>query len=89
MDDLLHRLASARDLFLQKEREYGASVDGLLLEKFSQEKELIEVGGLATSAGSTSWSGRSAGATTTWPSARSRSTRRRPSSSAWTASCAS
>jgi ParB family transcriptional regulator, chromosome partitioning protein len=43
VDDLLHRLASARDLFLQKEREYGASVDGLLLEKFSQEKELIEV----------------------------------------------
>ncbi|HEY6002477.1 MAG TPA: response regulator, partial [Anaeromyxobacter sp.] len=43
VDDLLRRLAEARDLFVTKEREYGASIDGLLLEKFGQEKELIEV----------------------------------------------
>jgi ParB family transcriptional regulator, chromosome partitioning protein len=43
LDDLLRRLAGAREAFVEKEREYGASVDGLLLEKFSQEKELIEV----------------------------------------------
>ncbi|WP_152643433.1 response regulator, partial [Anaeromyxobacter sp. PSR-1] len=43
VDDLLRRLAGARDLFVEKEREFGASIDGLLLEKFGQEKELIEV----------------------------------------------
>jgi len=42
-DELLRKLADARDHFLVKEREHGASVEGLLLEKFSQEKELIEV----------------------------------------------
>jgi ParB family chromosome partitioning protein len=43
VDDLMRRLAEARDLFVRKEREFGASIDGLLLEKFGQEKELIEV----------------------------------------------
>jgi ParB family chromosome partitioning protein len=43
VDDLLRRLGEARDLFVEKEREYGASIDGLLVEKFGQEKELIEV----------------------------------------------
>ncbi|HEX9288986.1 MAG TPA: response regulator, partial [Anaeromyxobacteraceae bacterium] len=43
VDDLLRRLAEARDLFVEKEREHGASIEGLLLEKFGQEKELIEV----------------------------------------------
>src|SRR3990172_943141 len=43
IDDLMRRLTGARDLFLQKEREHGASIEGLLLEKFGQEKELIEV----------------------------------------------
>ena len=43
VEDLLRRLAGARDVFVAKEREYGASIDGLLLEKFGQEKELIEV----------------------------------------------
>jgi ParB family chromosome partitioning protein len=43
VDDLSRRLAGARDHVVEKEREYGASIDGLLLEKFSQEKQLIEV----------------------------------------------
>uniref|UniRef100_UPI001F571ECF response regulator n=1 Tax=Anaeromyxobacter terrae TaxID=2925406 RepID=UPI001F571ECF len=43
VEELSRRLAEARELFVQKEREYGASIDGLLLEKFGQEKELIEV----------------------------------------------
>ncbi|HVI94683.1 MAG TPA: response regulator, partial [Anaeromyxobacter sp.] len=43
VEDLLRRLAEARDLFVEKEREHGASLEGLLLEKFGQEKELIEV----------------------------------------------
>jgi len=42
-DELLRKLADARDQFIAKEREHGASVEGLLLEKFSQEKDLIEV----------------------------------------------
>jgi ParB family chromosome partitioning protein len=43
VEDLLRRLAEARDVFVRKERELGASIDGLLLEKFGQEKDLIEV----------------------------------------------
>lgn len=43
VDDLSSRLLDARDVFVEKEQEYGASIDGLLLEKFSQEKQLIEV----------------------------------------------
>src|SRR5512138_2419944 len=43
VEDLLRRLTDARDAFVRKERELGASIDGLLLEKFGQEKELIEV----------------------------------------------
>src|SRR6266542_804016 len=43
VEDLLRRLADARDLFVEKEREFGASIDDLLVEKFGQEKELIEV----------------------------------------------
>lgn len=43
VDELLCKLQEARDQFLEKEREHGASVETLLLEKFGQEKELIEV----------------------------------------------
>jgi len=43
VDELLRRLDEARDAFVRKEREHGASIEGLLLEKFSQEKDLIEV----------------------------------------------
>ncbi|MBI5070529.1 MAG: response regulator [Deltaproteobacteria bacterium] len=43
VDELLRRLDEARDSFVRKEREHGASIEGLLLEKFSQEKDLIEV----------------------------------------------
>lgn len=42
VEDLLGRLAEARELLAQREREHGASVDGLLFEKVTQEKELIE-----------------------------------------------
>lgn len=43
VDELLRRLDSARDQVLERERQHGASIEGLLLEKFSQEKDLIEV----------------------------------------------
>jgi len=43
VDELLRRLDEARDAFVRKEREHGASIEGMLLEKFSQEKDLIEV----------------------------------------------
>jgi len=43
VEDLSRRLVETRDVFVEKERQYGASMDGLLLEKFSQEKQLIEV----------------------------------------------
>jgi ParB family chromosome partitioning protein len=42
VEDLQGRLAEAREVLVQKEREHGASVDGLLLEKVTQEKQLIE-----------------------------------------------
>lgn len=42
VEDLLGRLAEARESAARKEREHAAAVDGLLLEKVSQEKELIE-----------------------------------------------
>jgi ParB family chromosome partitioning protein len=42
VEDLQLRLVEARELMARREREHGASVDGLLLEKVSQEKELIE-----------------------------------------------
>jgi ParB family chromosome partitioning protein len=42
-EELARKLAAARELFLQREREHGASIQDLLLEKFGQEKELIEV----------------------------------------------
>src|SRR5512133_2459072 len=40
--DLRGRLAEARDLAAKKEREHGARVAALLLEKSTREKELIE-----------------------------------------------
>jgi ParB family chromosome partitioning protein len=43
VDELLRKLAEARDLLVARDREHGASVEGLLLERFSQEKDLIEV----------------------------------------------
>lgn len=43
VDDMLRRFNEAQQSMLQKEREHGATVDGLLLQKFSAEKELIEV----------------------------------------------
>jgi ParB family chromosome partitioning protein len=42
VEDLRGRLAEAKELLAQREREHGASVEGLLLEKVTQEKELIE-----------------------------------------------
>jgi len=42
VEDLLGRLAEARELVARKEREHGASVDALLFEKVTQENELIE-----------------------------------------------
>jgi len=42
-EELARKLAAARELFLQREQEHGASIQDLLLEKFGQEKELIEV----------------------------------------------
>jgi ParB family chromosome partitioning protein len=43
VDDLLRRLSDARDLFVKKDQEHGAAIDSMLLEKFVNEKELIEV----------------------------------------------
>ena len=42
-EEVARKLAAARELLLQREREHGASIQDLLLEKFGQEKELIEV----------------------------------------------
>jgi ParB family chromosome partitioning protein len=42
-EELARKLAAARDMVLQREREHGASIQDLLLERFGQEKELIEV----------------------------------------------
>ncbi len=43
VDDLLRRFNDAQQAMLQKEREHGATVDDLLLQKFATEKDLIEV----------------------------------------------
>ena len=43
IDDLLRRFNEAQEAFLQKEKEHGATVDDLLLQRFSSEKDLIEV----------------------------------------------
>jgi ParB family transcriptional regulator, chromosome partitioning protein len=43
VDDLLRRFNDAQAAMLQKEREHGATVDDLLLQKFATEKDLIEV----------------------------------------------
>jgi len=43
VDDLLRRFNDAQQSILQKEREHGATVDELLLQKFASEKDLIEV----------------------------------------------
>jgi ParB family chromosome partitioning protein len=43
IDDLLRRFQEAQEAFVQKEREHGATVDDLLLQRFSSEKDLIEV----------------------------------------------
>ncbi|HET9554004.1 MAG TPA: response regulator [Anaeromyxobacteraceae bacterium] len=42
-DELGRRLAQAQEQLVEKDREHGASIEGLLLEKFKDEKELIEV----------------------------------------------
>jgi len=42
-DELGRRLAEARARLEEKDREHGASIEGLLLEKFKEEKDLIEV----------------------------------------------
>jgi ParB family chromosome partitioning protein len=42
-DDLRRRLEQAHARLEEKEREHGASLEGLLLEKFKDEKDLIEV----------------------------------------------
>jgi ParB family transcriptional regulator, chromosome partitioning protein len=43
VDDLLRRFNDAQAAMLQKEREHGATVDDLLLQRFATEKDLIEV----------------------------------------------
>jgi CheY-like chemotaxis protein len=43
VDDLLRRFNEAQQAIVQKEREHGATVDDLLLQKFGSEKDLIEV----------------------------------------------
>jgi ParB family chromosome partitioning protein len=43
VEDLRNRVAEGRALAAEREREHGASIDGLLLEKVKQENELIEV----------------------------------------------
>ena len=43
VDDLLRRFNEAQAAMIQKEREHGATVDDLLLQKFATEKDLIEV----------------------------------------------
>jgi chromosome segregation ATPase/DNA-binding NarL/FixJ family response regulator len=43
IDDLLRRFNEAQEAFLQKEKEHGATLDDLLLQRFSAEKDLIEV----------------------------------------------
>jgi len=43
VDDLLRRFNEAQQTLLQKEREHGATVDDLLIQKFATEKDLIEV----------------------------------------------
>ena len=43
VDDLMRRLSDARDLFIKKDQEHGAALDSMLLDKFVNEKELIEV----------------------------------------------
>src|SRR5713101_2638700 len=43
VDDLLRRFNDAQQAMLQKEREHGATVDDLLLQRVANEKDLIEV----------------------------------------------
>ncbi|HVE85316.1 MAG TPA: response regulator, partial [Myxococcales bacterium] len=43
VDDLLRRFNEAQQTLLVKEREHGATVDDLLIQKFATEKDLIEV----------------------------------------------
>src|SRR5262249_12157715 len=43
VDDLLRRFNDAQQAMIQKEREHGAAVDDLLLQRFASEKDLIEV----------------------------------------------
>jgi ParB family chromosome partitioning protein len=42
-EEALRRLAEAHRQLGEKDREHGASIEGLLSEKFKEEKELIEV----------------------------------------------
>jgi ParB family chromosome partitioning protein len=42
LEELQRRLAEAHDLLVRKEREHGAEVERLVLEKLAQEKELVE-----------------------------------------------
>jgi ParB family chromosome partitioning protein len=43
VEELRGRLAEARELVATKERQHGASIEAMLLEKVTQEKELIEL----------------------------------------------
>src|SRR5215472_80093 len=43
VDDLLRRFNDLQQTMTQKEREHGATVDDLLLQRFANEKDLIEV----------------------------------------------
>lgn len=42
-DELARKVAEVRAQLQEKDREHGASIEGLLLEKFKEEKDLIEV----------------------------------------------
>jgi ParB family chromosome partitioning protein len=42
-EELARKLAETRERVVQREHEHGASIQDLLLERFGQEKELIEV----------------------------------------------
>src|SRR5215472_4745469 len=43
VDDLMRRFNDVQTSMMQKEREHGATVDDLLLQRFANEKDLIEV----------------------------------------------
>ncbi|MBR2978954.1 MAG: response regulator, partial [Myxococcaceae bacterium] len=43
IEDMMQRFAEAQQAYLKREELHGATIDELILQKFSQEKDLIEV----------------------------------------------